>query len=93
MRSWYRGRQRWGEGRKGGLLEEGPRKINKGRSIGLGKKKKKEHFFIQRTKEGREYNRDAEEEHKEIFSAFCYDIGKAASYQGNKTGLEALRTV
>lgn len=41
MRSWYRGRQRWGEGRKGGLLEEGPRKINKGRSIGLGKKKKK----------------------------------------------------
>lgn len=63
--------------RRGGLLEEGlgEKKIGEGVTVRLGKE---EHFFLQRTKAGREdkkINCDVEGEHKETSSIFCHDTG------------------
>lgn len=69
-------------------MEEGLRKkTGNGRSVGLG--------LLPSKNQGRNrrQNCDAEGEHKEMSSTFCHDIGKAASYQGSKIGLEAFRAV
>ena len=70
-------------------MEEGLRKkTGNGRSVGLGLLPSKNQRRNRRQK-----ITDAEREHKEMSSTFCHDIGKAASYQGSKIGLEALRAV